>query len=137
MTTSDGVILYSKQVIEWRLQKAELEKEIAQKRQELAVINRRLEAVAILSEPTPSDKSPPKNDESPSRPDESMTDAVERIVIEAGRPMTKADLKKALRSAGFEWSRLGNYFYTVIARLKEKERITVRSDGRVGPSLLS
>lgn len=137
MATDDGVILSAKQVAQWRGRKAELEGEIAQNQQELAVINRRLEAVAILSDSPPSEETSSEDDERPLRASEPMTDAVERILSQAGRPMTKASLKEMLASEGFERSRLGNYFYTVIARLKEKERITVRSDGRVGPSLLS
>lgn len=137
MAVNEGVILTAEQVAQWKDRKAVLEGQISGIQYELATITRRLEAVAILSEPAPSEEAPSEDDESPSRPRELMTHAVERIVSQAGRPMSKASLKRALESDGFERSRLGNYFYTVISRLKNQERITVRSDGRVGPSLLS
>ena len=61
-----------------------------------------------------------------------MMAAVERLVLSAREPIAKAKLKDGLRREGFPEERLGNYFYTVIKRLKERRRISVRPDGSVG-----
>lgn len=60
-----------------------------------------------------------------------MMDAVVRIAIDHGKPISKADMRSELIQAGFPKERLGNYFYTVIARLKERQRIDVLANGDI------
>jgi len=60
-----------------------------------------------------------------------LTKAIEQHAVASPEPITKADLKERLRLEGFAESRLQNFFYTVIARLKAKNRIQVLEDGRV------
>lgn len=131
MAIDGGLHLTSEKLRQWMDRKTELESQITQNRQELATINQRLEAVAILSQSSDSEGVSGKDAKPTLPPDESMVDAVERIVFQAGGPVARAQLKKALAEAGYPKSRMGNYFYTLIARLKERERIVVASDGRV------
>ena len=63
-----------------------------------------------------------------------MIDAIERIVNATPEPMKKLRLKRRLIADGFDESRLGNYFYTTIKRLKDRKRIVVLDDGRVTAS---
>jgi len=60
-----------------------------------------------------------------------MAASIETIANTSDKPLTKATLKSRLMTLGFPEDRMGNYFYTVIARLKGKKRITVQPDGRV------
>ncbi len=60
-----------------------------------------------------------------------LTAAVEEMANRAIEPLLKATIKDALRANGFPEARLQNYFYTVIARLKEAGRISVMDDGRL------
>lgn len=128
----DRVLLTERQVAEWRKEQHKLEIAISSTRQRLAEINKMLEAVAVLSggEPALPNSAEPTQSEITDL-SESMTHAVERIVRQALVPLTKAQLKKQLAEEGLSGERLGNYFYTVIARLKNRERIQVHSDGRV------
>ncbi len=60
-----------------------------------------------------------------------FTATVEAIVNGASEPMTKADLKAALKSQGVDDNKLGPYFYTTLTNLKKANRIVVLADGRV------
>ena len=57
-----------------------------------------------------------------------LTAAVETLA-HGETPIPRPTLKAKLREQGFPEDRLSNYLYTVIARLKDKRRITVRLDG--------
>lgn len=127
MMQSPSVILTIDQVSDWRRRKSELEQTILQAQQELALINRRLDAVAILTED--GDEIAPVVERASGG--ETMMSAVMRITRSADGPLTKADLRQRLEHDGFPDERLGAYFYTVIARLKKKGKISVLDDGRV------
>ena len=131
MATDEGLHLSTEQLAQWKDRKTELESQIARIQQELATINRRLEAVAILSEPPDSEGMPVEDDMPLLQPRESMMYAVDRLVSQAGGLVSKRQIRRALANEGYPQSRLGSYFYTVIARLKERERIVVAPDGRV------
>ena len=60
-----------------------------------------------------------------------LTAAVERIANNSPAPLSKKNMKQQLMRAGFPEKRLGNYFYTVIKRLKDTQRITILEDGRI------
>jgi hypothetical protein len=60
-----------------------------------------------------------------------MTVAIEKIANESTAPISRKDLKQMLAKKGYSEDRLGNYFYTVVHRLKTKGRITVEPDGSV------
>ena len=123
------------QVDGWEKRKDELEKALSSTHEELADINRKLEAVAVLrSEPLVSSHTVETAQIESGEPSESMMAAVERIAQQSPHPMTKKQVKRQLKKAGFPEMKLGNYFYTVIMRLKGRQRITVHDDGRLsGP----
>ena len=130
------VLLTEEQVSAWKKRKQGLETTIAEAQQELLTINRRLEAVAILTDGRPSDSPVPSaGHTNGSATTQSMTEAVEQIVGAVSEPMTKAALKEALLGRGFPQEKLGNYFYTVIMRLKQKRRINVGNDGKVSAAI--
>jgi hypothetical protein len=60
-----------------------------------------------------------------------MTITIEKIANESAAPVSRKDLKQMLAKLGYSEDRLGNYFYTVVHRLKMKGRITVQPDGSV------
>jgi hypothetical protein len=64
-------------------------------------------------------------------PGVSMMEAMETIANSADKPMTKATIKSRLQILGFSEEQMGSYFYTCVARLKAKKRITVTDDGRM------
>ena len=121
-------------------EKARLEKVIADAQKALIPLNDRLHAVAILAGPQPSSRLAPNgtlfDDKTKIAPPEpaNMTEVVEKIANTSPAPVPRKQLKEALSAQGFPQDRLGNYFYTVIHRLKEKKRITITEDGSVGPA---
>lgn len=139
MADLNDVILTSSEVAKKRRELEQLDRDLRAKQLERAKLNQWLEAATVimgsLPDPAADDGvEEPTNDEdvvSVGSPSESMMDAVVRITKEARKPLPKAELKEMLRDAGFEESRLGNYFYTVIKRLKDKEKINIRKDGSI------
>ena len=73
--------------------------------------------------------------EEPVRED-NMTAAIEEIANDTKVPLTHKEMKARLRELGFTEERLANYYYTPINRLKEKGKITVGEDKRIGPGFL-
>lgn len=129
---NDRPIVTVGQVAEWRKRKDKLDKVLSSTLQELADISTKLEAVAVLCGESPASSQTVETAQiDSSEPDESMMAAVERIAQQTPKPLTKKQVKKQLKKAGFPESKLGNYFYTVIMRLKGRERIRVLADGRV------
>ncbi len=136
MTTENGtsdsaVILTTGQVAEWEQRKSDLEGQIAASQSELADIHRKLDAVAVLRGENESKPTRLVEISTIGKTDESMIDVIERIVNATPEPMKKLRLKRRLIADGFDESRLGNYFYTTIKRLKDRKRIVVLDDGRV------
>jgi hypothetical protein len=117
----------------WQAERAELEKVISDAQKRLLEVNKRLDAAAVLS-----GAAAPHviglfgdEDEAGSEEGENLTSAIEEIANGSPVPVSKGDLKKLLAKQGFAASRLANYFYTAIHRLKRKGKITVRSDGSI------
>jgi hypothetical protein len=124
------------QIKQWEKDKTTLESEIAERQRKLNAISEKLKAVAILGAQAPNiepQKSPPngKDDIKFESATSNLAKAVERIAKASPTPISKADLKGKLIAEGFVDNRLGPYFYTVIARLKGKNRIQVLDDGRI------
>ena len=61
----------------------------------------------------------------------SMMESMATIANSTEKPMTKATMKSRLMMLGFPEDRMTSYFYTCVARLKAKKRITVTEDGRM------
>ena len=132
MASKSDVILTAAEVAKKREQAVKLKKEIAKKQAEAAEINAWLEAASVIMGGLPKGgESDQEEGYSASSPSESMSEAVERLVAAALKPLPKAALKRALQEEGFAPERLDNYFYTVIKRLKDKQKIKVMKDGSV------
>ena len=128
----DRILLTERQVAVWREEKRKLETAISSTHQKLAEINKKLEAVAVLSGEEPASLNPAESTRSEATDSgESLPNALERIARQAPAPLTKAQLRKQLAEEGFSGERLGNYFYTCIKRLKDRQRIHVLPDGRI------
>ena len=131
MDGNEEILLTAQQVKEWREKKAQLEVQIADAEVDLAVLNQRLEAVSIIT----AEKRPDDNPALPKDGDDTSSDnmiaAIERIAKRSREPLTKAQTKDLLRQEGFKEESLGNYFYTCVKRLKDKQRIYVLPDGRI------
>ena len=130
-TSDSDVILTAGQVAEWEQRKSDLEGQITASQSELADIHRKLDAVAVLRGENESKPTRLVEISTIGKTDESMIEAIERIVNAVPEPMKKLRLKRRLIADGFDESRLGNYFYTTIKRLKDRNRIVVLDDGRV------
>ena len=61
----------------------------------------------------------------------SMMEAMDKIANNSPAPLTKTQMRARLIAQGFASDRMGNYFYTCVARLKAKHRITVEADGSI------
>jgi hypothetical protein len=60
-----------------------------------------------------------------------LTEKMAEIANASEKPLTKGQMKSRLMNFGFSEDRLGSYFYTCVARLKTKKRITVMPDGKI------
>lgn len=122
---------------ELKAKQLDLQHKLAETQNLLSDVEKRLNAAAVLfSVPHSALKAgtTPALFEMESEDVEDSTDltaAVERLANKAPAPLTKSNLRAQLRSAGFPENRLGNYFYTVIKRLRESKRISVQSDGKI------
>lgn len=136
-----GMLPTNSQIEMWRRRKVELEQELVDKQRELNGITKLLDAVSMLMPhgARPSMEVPPKTNGANhmAEPKEAMTDAIPRLVEAHGKPMSKAILKERLLESGFSRERLGNYFYTVIMRLKERGKIDVAKDGSLTLGMMS
>ena len=124
------------QIRQWEREKSSLEDQIIDCQRRLASLNEKLKAVAVLGIQLP--RAEPQAAQTDTQPAfklaldaSSMTDAVERIVNESPSPISKKELKARLLAENFAEERLGAYFYTVIMRLKQRKRISVRDDGKM------
>jgi hypothetical protein len=123
------------QIKEWQERKLHLEREIRARQEEMAGINRKLEAAKEFVIETPDGSTAEdlfKSLTAPKKPSEDglmpLTEAVEQVLTQSPRPMNRKELKKALLKLGYAPTRLGNYFYTVLLRLQEQNRITRNGD---------
>lgn len=116
MTQTD-VLLTQRDVVQRKEEKAELERRLAADQKKLAEVNRWLEAAAILVGDTENEERQPEAaGEVPEAKElEPMTAAVMRVIYRL-RGADRHVIKTALREVGYPENRLGNYFYTVMAR---------------------
>jgi hypothetical protein len=131
----DKPLLTLAQIKTWQERKLQLEREVRARQEEMAGINRKLEAAKEFVIETPDGSTAEdlfKSLTAPQKPSEDglipMTEAVEQILTESPRPMNRKELKNALMKLGYAPKRLGNYFYTVLLRLQQQNRITRNGD---------
>lgn len=113
----------------WRDERARLEADIAKKNAQLAAVNDKLRAAAILTEQA--GVAPDEATDSEEPDGQNMTEAVAHIANSSVTPLSPGLIKQRLRALGFPESRLANYYYTVISRLKAKGKISVTDDGKL------
>ena len=137
MDGNEEILLTAQQVREWREKKAQLEVQIADAEVDLAVLNQRLEAVSIITAEKRPDDDPVLSKDGDDTSSDNMIAAIERIAKLSREPLTKAQTKDFLRQEGFKSESLGNYFYTCIKRLKDRQRIHVLPDGKITKPAMS
>ena len=129
------VILTEDQIREKQSRYQELAQTIIMATEEQSKISRWLEAVSVVmgEDLIPSRESEGALEDNESeRPREPLIDAVARIVSDSPNPLRRRRLKDRLAEEGYSGKSLGNYFYTVLARLQKKGKVVLLDDGRVG-----
>ncbi|MGA9726439.1 MAG: hypothetical protein WBQ84_03105, partial [Methylocella sp.] len=109
-------------VKEWEDQAITLEKDLAKRQGELQSLRARIQAALVLLEPI-AIRDNHKLEPFESRPTaeaegSNMIEAMATIANSSDKPLTKAAMKARLQVLGFPEERMGNYFYTCVARLK-------------------
>lgn len=114
----------------WKAEKDRLQEILGDAQQRLGAVNQLLNAAAVLAPDVFSQevKEEPEEELDPSN----LMGTLVKIVNASEKPMTKAELKEALRAAGVDPGRIeGTYFYVALNRLKKKNRIFVHPDGTI------
>lgn len=125
------------QVSGLKADEAEYEKQLADIQQKLTSVRDILKAVAVLSaqsvpaKPAAETLFPPPHANGAAESKNDLTAAVERLANTATAPLSKKKLKAHLIREGYPAKRLGNYFYTVLRRLHDHDRIMVYDNGTV------
>jgi hypothetical protein len=130
-------------IANWRDERERLRAEINDKLKHVQWLDERIKAAETLLPSMPQDSAPHfrisadtgtvrAGDDAGTSAD-NMTAAIVEIVKTLGQArITHAALRQKLRSKGFPETRLGNYYYTAVHRLKEKGRITIDPSGAIG-----
>jgi hypothetical protein len=114
-------------VRDWEQQAAGLEKEAAEKLADAKKLRERAAAGKVVLGDAFGPNESAGGDDARSKLQREM----EKIANAADKPLTKAAMKSRLQMLGVPEDQLGNYFYTVVLRLKKKDRISVLDDGRI------
>lgn len=134
---SDRVLLRASDVDRWVDERDKLLEQITQIREKIEELEQKLHAAALLSSTeivwTAGDSGQAylKTREEP----ESMSQAAERIVKTADKPLLHPEIQRVLRENPDFRQRLNqnpNYYYTLIARLVKRKKITKRGS-KYGP----
>jgi hypothetical protein len=139
----DPIFVLTTDVVEgWKAEEEAAKRQIAEGQQRLAEIRNKLEAVAVLTGSPVVGTPNLFQHEEPAKADgtddsANMVEAVLDIIDNTEGPISKKRLRKMLANRGFPVGRLGNYFYTVVHRMKAKGRITVHEDGSIGKAMSS
>jgi hypothetical protein len=139
MKADTTITINPAQVRAWEGEAHQLESRAAAMMEEAKALRRKAEAAAFLlgidNNPNPQASKPkptPQAEAAPQPATEAptMMDAIAELANASEKPIPKSELRDSLRILGYAEARLGNYFYTCIARLKGK-RITVMPNGDV------
>jgi hypothetical protein len=128
MKADTTVTISSALIEEWETKAAELEQAASKMLAEAKAFRARVEAGTLLLGPVGGHS---KVEEGAAVDTESMIEAMATVANMADRPLTKSAMRSRLMTLGFPEDRMGNYFYTCVARLKGKKRISVLPDGRI------
>ena len=121
-----GVLLTQDQVNEWRMERDRLVQQMGETKAKLDEVERKLAAAEIFIESVEAPvrkrtraRLPPDVLERlrhPPEPNLPMSLAALDVIRRHGGPMRTRLLKRHLLEAGYPENRLGNYFYTMLAR---------------------
>jgi hypothetical protein len=138
MTDSPVFTLTTSKLAEWQHELTAIDQEISAKQRRRQFLAERLHAAAVLmgsaaGHGETSESKVPLQAETlfDAAKHKAMIDAVEKMANESPRPIAKGDVRKRLLEMGYPEGSLGNYFYTVVARLKGKNRISVMPNGSI------
>jgi hypothetical protein len=144
MTDSTVFTLTSSKLAEWQHELTAIDQEINAKQRRRQFLAERLHAAAVLMGGRADGLAGTGESKAPLQAEtlfeaakpagaehKAMIDAVEKMANESPRPITKGDVRKRLLEMGYPEGSLGNYFYTVVARLKGKNRIAVMPNGSI------
>jgi hypothetical protein len=128
MASHDEITVSPSQVVKWRAELAECENRARGLRRLLEGAQMIESARVILaSEPTTDGEG-----SSAKADGKNFMGAIREIANSASKPMSKADLKEALRKRGFPESQImGTYFYVALNKLDGKHRVSIQKDGTV------
>jgi septal ring factor EnvC (AmiA/AmiB activator) len=126
----DQLIITRETVRQMRKDLARLQDEIHKREDEVRVIQRKLEAIALLMPDVG------KTSESNAESTESLPDAIRDVVRKAKHAIKVAEIRERLLARGISATRFGtnsSYLYTALRRLVEQGELTSRK-GKSGKS---
>lgn len=113
------------QIAGWRAQRDAAKKRMEDSQREVWALNKLLEGVSMWEGLQANMDLVGDTETTP----DNFMGTLERIANEAPAPVPRTVIKKQMASLGFSDKQLGNYFYSVVARLKDSKRITVMGNG--------
>ena len=117
---------------EWHRKRDELRKQMEKLQQDHMALNRMINAAMVLQDHVADSKNNlGEGSRLNKEPETPLPKAVKRVLGQAGRPLEPIQIRKALAKEGYSKQKLGNYFYTVLMRLKEKNDIEKQGLGYV------
>jgi hypothetical protein len=134
---ASGINISDYQIQMWLNEVAQWEKEIVEKQEKVAQVRRKLAAIEELlgksvDEQTSNiDDADHCNNTANIQSDDglSLADAIPAVLKKLGKPMTSGQIKKHLRGAGYN-KEVTSYFYTAVARCRDKNTISKTRNGR-------
>ncbi len=128
----DRAVITFRQVRDWQDTKRDLEGKLTAVQKQLADINRKLDAVAILSDvlmaPGPAKAHGANGGAKADSGKPTVPEAIVQVLREQGEPLDTNRIKHELHELGYEQHQLKNYIYTALQRLVTKELIIRQGD---------
>lgn len=126
----NDIIISEEKIENWKKEKIELEAKIREYQAKLELTEKRLQAVALFIE---------KTNEVPVLTEQtaffignlSTTDVIVSVLRKSATSLTAGEIRVALDLEGYpkdRWGKAGGYFYAVLKRLADHEKITKRGN---------
>lgn len=129
MASSDPRVLLSAETLdEWARNKKDAQDRADKALREVAYWDHQIEAARKLLEGIASGA---ENGAPIPQDDDGLANTIITLCKQAGGVIASKELRARLRARGLPTRKLDNYYYTVIARLKDKKRIEVGPDKRI------
>ena len=137
---TEGINITAATLKQWAEDESRLQREITDRQQELASVQKMRAAAAVLSTsitPLPGSLAVSRqismltNGHAPQVGQKNMSAVIEDIAKRSPAPISRKELRKQLGAAGFADEKLGAYFYTAVNRLKKRKRILMTADGKI------